>query len=297
MNNPATPRLSRPQIPETPPASTTKRLNGPLPVFAIPNKTPKTQKHKQLETPATNVLKRPVDLLPPPVSAALPLLPQFTPHRSPHLRRRRVVPGEFFTLNAISTLLPSGSTVSDARKPHKSLKCLKAPFLLGDKELKPLATSFAVSEDVALESENESENSDTDFESAAILNSPSKKPRDRKPKERNPVNPVDFFPSTPRKQVITEEKVKEWQVTSSGLEYPTVEDWNEAKKELINPFVESSSTEVNVSSKSTPARSRTPINYDTHMELVNHRTGERKIEAISPSRRQLRPRRIDFSQM
>ena len=37
------------------------------------------------------------------------------------------------------------------------------------------------------------------------------------------------------------------------------------------------------------------INYSTHLELLNHRTGERRVEELSDEQRAMKPRKLDFS--
>lgn len=313
MLNPATPRLSRRQVPETPPASTSKKqLGGKLPVFALPNRTPKQQygkhqqqydqqyqQHKQLETPATNKINRVVDLGPPP-STSLPLLPQFTPNRSPH-RRRRVTPGDLFALDAISMLLPNHAVSGSGRKTAGTLKSLKAPFLLACEELAKLNENLAFEE----EAPSDSDNSDIEvqfkkFGSESIMDSPSKKPRRKVVRGLAEPHALDFHgsavPSTPGKQIISEEQVRQWHGDSGRLEFVIDhQDWKEMKSEpLVNPFIDCGST--GATSRNT-ARNKSNINFDTHMELINHRTGERLVEPLSPSQKLLRPRRIDFSQI
>lgn len=300
MLNPATPRLSRRQVPETPPASTSKKpLEGKVPVFALPNKTPNThygkqkQQFKQLETPATNGLNRIVDLCPPP-SASLPLLPQFTPNRSPHHRRRRVTPGDLFALDAISMLLPNHAVSGSGRKTIGSSKALKAPFLLACEELAKLNENLAFEEEAASGSDNSDiEMQFKNFDSASLMESPSKKPKRRGLAGSRTTDIIGAPPSTPGKQIITEEQVRQWHEDSGRLEFVMDQDWADMKSELVNPFTESSSS----SAARNTRRIKSDINYDTHMELINHRTGERKVEPLSPSQRLLRPRRIDFSQI
>lgn len=55
-----------------------------------------------------------------------------------------------------------------------------------------------------------------------------------------------------------------------------------------NPFVNVDSIDVQ-----TPAMSE--IDLSTHIELINHRTGERRIEELSEEQRRMKPRRLDFS--
>lgn len=118
-------------------------------------------------------------------------------------------------------------------------------------------------------------------------------------------------PTTPGPQVITESLVDQWhgklfkQVDSSSEDDDDSDDDNwgtDAPKRLKNPFLEDSSS----SSTSKPARQRRsnpfalspvaePVDYLTHLEMVNNRTGERKVVRLSAAQQKHKPKRLDFS--
>lgn len=291
--DPETPRQPHTVVPETPPASVSKKPFT-VPVFALPNKTPKARQQTQLETPATHGRTRVLDLAPPP-SSAFPLLPQFTPHRSPHHRRRRVFAADVIGSDPVPLLLPNHAVSGSGRRSQGPSKSLKAPFLLGFEELARLNENLAFEEDTEGDSGQEFDFAKLNY-GADLLDSPSKKPK-RKQRLTATTEPTkaEFVPKTPGKQLITEKQVHKWQESSSRLEELSDEDWNEPRKTLANPFLSDSTVSSSMSSASKRKLIRSDIDYDTHMELINHRTGERRVEPLSPSQRQLRPRRIDFS--
>lgn len=61
------------------------------------------------------------------------------------------------------------------------------------------------------------------------------------------------------------------------------------QKKLHNPFLTLSIQESRLLTSK--------VDYSTHLELVNHRTGERKIEELTEEQRALRPKKLDFSQV
>ncbi|WPK26546.1 hypothetical protein PUMCH_003904 [Australozyma saopauloensis] len=290
MLNPSTPRLSRRQGPSTPPTSTKKPGLQKLPVFRLP----KDETHKQLETPALHGLRRVVDLAPP-TQDAFPLLPQFTPHKSPHHRRRRVFPGELFNTDAVSVLLPNHAVSGSGRKTFGGGRLLKAPFQLACDELALLNENLAFEEDD--DESNVDTGSDTEFcmdsfYGDSLMASPSRKPRAARRAVVLEPSP-EVYPSTPQKQMITEEKAREWHLPEKKNDFLTEEDWAGPKNTLRNPFLSSSSSSS--PSRKTRGQNMDLVNFDTHIELINHRTGERHVEELSPEQKQLRPRKIDFS--
>lgn len=90
--------------------------------------------------------------------------------------------------------------------------------------------------------------------------------------EQKPV--FDPFPDTPEGHLVIVDVD----------ELKSIPKWNPA-----NPFVSLDPIETK-----TPETSQ--IDFSTHLELVNHRTGERRIEELSDEQRRMKPRRLDFSQ-
>lgn len=126
------------------------------------------------------------------------------------------------------------------------------------------------------------------------------------------VGPELVTPNTPGPQMITEELVDQWhgklfkQVDSSSEEdNDSDDDWgSELKKpkQLKNPFVESSSSSIVTQTKRqrrvnpfalSPVAE--PVDYLTHLEMVNNRTGERKVVRLSAAQQKHKPKRLDFS--
>lgn len=290
--DPETPRQPLVSVPETPPTSVSKKPFS-APIFALPNKTPKTLQQTQLETPATNSRTRVLDLAPPP-STSFPLLPQFTPHRSPHHRRRRVLATDTIGSDPVPLLLPNHAISGSGRRSFGPTKTLKAPFLLGFEELARLNENLAFEEDSVGDSETEFDLANLKY-GADLLESPSKKPRGKQrvsPIVAPQESLIEPAPKTPGKQLITDTKVRAWQESSSRLEELSDDDWTEPRRQLANPFLSGTAGSPTATKRK---QKRNDVNYDTHMELVNHRTGERRVTALSPRQRQLRPKRIDFS--
>lgn len=285
MQDPTTPRLNGRKVPETPPISVSKKpLGGLLPTFALPNKSPKSYVQKQLQTPASHGHNRTIDIMPP-TSGLFPLLPQFTPKRSPH--RRRALAGDIFASDAISMLLPNHAISGSGRKTQGPSKSLKAPLLLACDELARLNENLAFEEEET-DSELESIDIETHFKKHenALCDSPSKGPRK---------STITTFhaPATPGRQIISDAQAREWHGDSKGQVLQAFDDEGDGtKKELVNPFLSSSSF-----SSTSKTIKKSEVNFDTHMELINHRTGERRIEPLSTSQKRHQPRRLDFSQV
>lgn len=62
------------------------------------------------------------------------------------------------------------------------------------------------------------------------------------------------------------------------------------KRQLSNPFLSLALPEQPLDTDGAPV-----VDYSTHLELVNHRTGERRVEQLSDEQRTMRPRKLDFS--
>lgn len=114
-------------------------------------------------------------------------------------------------------------------------------------------------------------------------------------KEQQPSTPPR--PSTPQEQIIREPSTP----YSAGLGIYDIDDDDTDKvrvvdvdflkhiprKKLPNPFLESHPSRL----KKQPSK----IDLATQMELVNHRTGERKVEQLLEEQRRFKPRRLEFT--
>lgn len=120
-------------------------------------------------------------------------------------------------------------------------------------------------------------------------------------------------PATPGNQLISEQLVKQWHGTLYRFdllleEENSDEEWTTtkmsklpAKRELRNPFIEDPS-QAPAATKARPVRGGNPfdpkhqeVDYSTHMELVNHRTGARKVVKLDAAQQKIKPKKLDFS--
>lgn len=257
---------------------------GKTPHFLLPDTTPKLSKNLQLHTPANRThLATPHSkgktLLAPP--NVLPLSPEFTPQRA---RKKKTSVEDLFGLAHISPLMPSHSTVGSGRK-GASAKTLRAPIALDFAELSKINENLTFEQDEvkdspdSLDYDNDYDNGlDIDYD--AYMASPSKRRRRKQ------------LLATPGAQLITDEKVHQWHGKSRNTNFSSDESDTESAP-LVNPFL----------APSLPARKRAvnpfslkpAVDYATHVEYINHRTGERRVEELLESQRRIGPKKLDFS--
>lgn len=110
----------------------------------------------------------------------------------------------------------------------------------------------------------------------------------------------DDDPTTPGGQVISEKLVNQWH----GTLFKGVSDDDMSDEETLvlkNPFLgDDDDAVINkrpvVKHKSNPfAESDDEVDYSTHLELYNHRTGERKQVRLTAAQQKIKPKRLDFS--
>ncbi|SGZ54240.1 CIC11C00000002780 [Sungouiella intermedia] len=279
-------------IPHTPPSASQARnqnrtAQGPIPHFQLPKppktpaktpakkgiRTPSSKSHNsQLKTPNTGKLNK--VLFGEKSSMLFPPTPDFTPHRSPRsVRKKRPNFDDLFALSThmeMGMFLPNHASVGSGRKLASPMKSLKAPLALDLSELSQINENLTFEEDPYDDS---------------IMLSPTKLPRRKKQALLN----------TPGGQLITDEKVKMWHGDSyhSGFSSDEESEFGAPGPKLINPFV--TSTEPPAKKVKNPFNNTTEIDYSTHNEFINHRTGERKVEALLESQRKFKPKKIDFS--
>lgn len=278
-------------LPQTPPASTRKAHGAkPIPKFQLPEEAPSTlgggssAGHVQLRTPATSRRK---SIFSTPQTTNNKVLqgtalfmpsPDVTPQRSPRGKRKKISFESFLPVSdSISVLLPNHSSVGSGRRHADAAASTfsKATLSLD------LAELFKINRNLGFEQD--------------IAKSPSKRGRPRK-----------TVPVTPGKQLITEEKIHSWHGRSFHLGFSSDEDDDDTHThtgpKLANPFLSTSSEESRAQklggglAKTNPFGPKTStVDYSTHLELINHRTGERKIEALLEEQKKFKPKKIDFS--
>lgn len=283
--------------PQTPPRVTRSKLSN---IFTTPAKHLETS-HKLL-TPCTSTKKAPAiqfktpssivkksTILPTKDNASLlPLTPDFTPQHSPNRsqRKRKVFPDDIFkhATNSSTTLsekltfgllLPSPSTVGSGRKAINKLR-LSNP-IDGSKSNK-LNQMAILNEGINFE-----EDIDDEIDATAT-------------KE----------PLTPSIQIINDDLVDHWHGKSYNNQFSSDEELSDTElqvKELHNPFMDSSSSKIE---KGTTKRGSNPfqdtfgspkdeIDYRTHMELVNGKTGIKRVVKLTSRQSKMVPKKLDFS--
>lgn len=304
--------------PQTPPRSSKGKAhvqftgNETSLEFVLPQ-TPNKKMKDHLQTPVTlsntkrvrNFLQTPSSVKK--INGSFLASPEMTPHKSPrktHRRRKsQVTEAETSLLQtpardaSFGLFLPTPSTVGSGRKPGASRPHLKPPPV----SLEALAAS---NDDLHFEDENE-EVSASQFSEAFV--SPKKEnsfiyscnlkaqpqviyaPESPSKTRRAP----QAVPMTPRKQLIDDELVNEWHNHSRPAEVVVDEsDINTLKaqsKGIPNPFLSSSEA------ARVPSDTKNGIDYNTHAEYVNARTGERKIVELLERQKSIRPKKLDFS--
>lgn len=254
-------------VPHTPPRSASKPKNLKLvPVFQLPFQTPKTPKRihdTKLTTPLHGQIHTLLLLL------LLPPTPEFTPQKSPRRRRKLIVEELFALQDHMGQLLPNHAMAGSGRK-------LAAPkHLRGALDFDQLSLIH----------------SNLDFEEdlfeLELLASPTKK--------RNVRTLQPAVTETPGRQLITDEKVEQWHGKSfnTGFFSDDESDTEVAPTALQNPFLASYVPKK----KTSNPFGKPQVDYSTHMELINHRTGERKVEVLTEEQKQFKPKKIDFSQV
>lgn len=110
-------------------------------------------------------------------------------------------------------------------------------------------------------------------------------------------------PNTPGPQMITEDLVNHW-YGSLYSGFSSDEDIEDVEAHCIippNPFI-SNKNSLKPMPKLAPCNSifssqkEDSIDYRTYMELVNSRTGQRRIVKLSSRQSQIKPKKLDFSQ-
>jgi hypothetical protein len=101
------------------------------------------------------------------------------------------------------------------------------------------------------------------------------------------------IPQTPGKQVITQNLVNDWHQEEPKYEKANYNAIKSTQVKLTNPFIYNK--ENNHGTIKTTNSNVNPINYATHMEKVNNKTGERVVEKLSKKQQAIKPKKLDFS--
>lgn len=112
------------------------------------------------------------------------------------------------------------------------------------------------------------------------------------------------LPQTPVAQLIDDDIIFKWHGKSFNNDFSTDEesilqdniemDDEDPFAAPLNPFL-TSSLKLYTPFRAPPTPKRNNIDYSTHMELVNNKTGERKIVALLAEQAAIKPRKLDFS--
>lgn len=232
------------------------------------------------------------------------LTPEHTPALSPrHPKRRRLHLDEFFQSSSdsiASLLLPTHSVVGSGRKALKNNHIsLRAPISLDFSELSKLNENLAFEDDSALQHGLESSPSASRGRRVQHTGPLARVPEAHlQPGVSYQNPPLPKHPVTPKNQLLSDSQVEQWYGKSYRGHFSDDEDSDEAHT-IENPFLDApgqkEASKSRACTRGNPFNSKSAINYDTHFELINHKTGERRVELLSESQRKTRPKRLDFS--
>jgi hypothetical protein len=220
----------------------------------------------------------------------LPATPEFTPARLPRRKRRcdAIAPSEC----AFGLFLPAPSTVGLGRRP----KAREA-----DAFFAPIAHDELLTTSVVRHTNLEQH--PVDYECVESL------PTRRKDTPRLPHTPelphTPKLPRTPAAQLISEEVVLRWHGKSFNSDVSTDDEGRDriGASAVENPFVSPRRPPKRGAPARAPERSpeRSPEcapecapKCASHMEMLNHRTGERTWVPLLPQQAAIKPKRLDF---
>lgn len=235
-----------------------------------------------------------------------PVTPDFTPQKSPRIQRKKNIESIFTPVSDTSNsgansstntgsnlslhpdsfglLLPTPSTVGSGRKYNANSVKLKPATLKFD-------TLLLLNDSLKFESDDEDET----FQNS-MLKSPTpiklKNPfvdQNTKPPKFELKKP-QMAPQTPKKQLIDDDKINDWHGQSKYFSDDDidVDEVLSSRKPLVNPFVGPVKTQSTY-------RPKLDVDYRTHLELVNNKTGEKKVVKLLDRQVNIRPKKLDFS--
>lgn len=298
-------------VPQTPPRLARNQASIRSPNLHTPARTPvrevkglftpsttSKQKSNLLAPPTSNLFKTPSSIKKKPttnaknVSLLLPITPEFTPQRSPSRgpRKRKFASNELF------------KHTSDTQSGHKDLEplsfglLLPAPSTVGSGRASSSQTPGSRAKPDGLK-----------LDTLARLNSNLQFEED----DEDIAELDSKMPLTPKKQMIDEQMVDQWHGKSyHNMNYSSEDelsdsDLSDTKLKMANPFLESNSPirrprptsidSINSSNPFTEHPQNKNVDYNTHMELVNHRTGQRRVVKLTNKQMQVKPKKLDFS--
>ncbi|KAF3993707.1 hypothetical protein FT663_01120 [Candidozyma haemuli var. vulneris] len=219
--------------------------------------TPRKTPHKPKTPYKAQQTKTPKGLAP--TELLLPT-PGFTPQKSPRNRRKRPSVDLFSSSESLGMLLPNHSVAGSGRKTVSPQK-LHAPISLDPRELSK------INENLAFEEDDE-----------AVPDSPTR----RAPRRKHPKTAV-----TPGKQMITEDLVEQWHGKSFNTDFSSDDEFDSGGP-IPNPFTDASPTK-----RGPPAPSK--VDFSTHNEFINPKTGERKVVELTETQKKFKPKKLSFS--
>lgn len=251
------PRSAKKKAPQVSITETTPTTpaKGKSTLSPVDLQTPQKTPHKG-KSPYKSQAKTPKSLAP---SELLLPTPGFTPQKSPRNRRKRPVADLFSLLELLGKLLPNHLVAGSGRKSLQPQK-LHAPISLDPMELSKINENLHFEED-----------SDSPPES------PTRPPRRKQTK----------VAATPGNQMITDQMVEEWHRKSKNGSFSSDEE-TEPAEPLVNPFTDAVPTK-----RTMPTASK--VDFSTHNEFVNPKTGERKVVPLTDSQKKFKPKKLSFS--
>lgn len=303
--------------PQTPPRSSKNRPQVHISDISCSTQetlfpqTPNKKEKSHLQTPSTlSHSKRVRNFLQTPSSVQKSnenflASPDPTPYKSPrktHRRRKSHVSeaevGLFETPardSSFGLFLPTPSTVGSGRKSGTARPHLKPP---------PVSIEAIAALNDNLHFEDDSDDATTTQYSdvfslppkqASFIFSSNLKAQPKMAYEpESPSKGHRKMPMTPRKQMIDDELINEWHGKSRNdtfiADEVEVNELRAQRKELTNPFVS-----VPGSSSRLTHVPKSDVDYSTHAEYINSRTGEKKVVELLERQRQIRPKKLDFS--
>ncbi|EGW31229.1 uncharacterized protein SPAPADRAFT_61806 [Spathaspora passalidarum NRRL Y-27907] len=114
--------------------------------------------------------------------------------------------------------------------------------------------------------------------------------------------------ATPKAQVITSSMVDNWHGKSFNNAFSDEEDDDEKEVEtmtlgqskliprvkLENPFIDGPTTPKTKKEDNPFIEDSSKVDYETHMELVNHRTGVKRIVKLNKNQMKIKPKKLSF---
>ncbi|EGV65702.1 hypothetical protein PSN45_003515 [Yamadazyma tenuis] len=259
-----------------------------------------------------------------------PITPEFTPHKSPRLQRRKKIENIFklesptasvtpnsFHQDHFGLLLPTPSTIGSGRKSATSsnanLTKIKPAALKFD-ALTSLNNGLKFETDMEEVDQEQPESSDemdqfflkptdtTKFISNSnlrMLKSPTRISRNPFEEPSSPVSRAPDVPSTPGHQMINDFTVHEWYGNSAKYFSDDEADEEQVirkRQPMVNPFLSANpARKANLNIQNPFNSNKSQVDYSTHLELVNNKTGEKKIVRLSERQAHIRPKKLDFS--